>query len=392
MNNFNFIGKLVISHPEKFCEITDKGQKMNFGIRHKNDTAYLTLFDFGLPEKEIQSRTDDNEAFSIKVEDRFNPTIIQQTAKWTRYCTNVGSNDGKQIEFIHSTDFFNHLATHLPKLDSDAVLKVSGRIRFTVANNGNIYTNFEPKRIYVVSESSISKEEQGLFLNLDIYYKSEDVDTSNAINSTVIKAYVKEYISSKKENRYIPQTFYFDNVFKTSKNNGATALEACLSYLKVDDIPTMIKSAWRCKYRNGAEEEVINNDEIPLEIRAFERLGNAYEQHRVLGKHITRIVLLKPINLPEGRDKKERVLSILTDTGESFEDFSKLIYDPQEVKQIQKEIFGVAEIENTVKKDIEEKTTEQITANPFLAMDEELNKTQNKDVEEELSYDDFFVE
>ena len=260
MNAFRFVGKLEFNSLESKVPYVRKGttkngaayQTLSFSVvPTKNNRAFVERF--GMTEKEIKTKDNNNGDLTVDWADRFDEKIVNSVARYKRFSIKL---NGTYHEFISAYDFVQFVIDHLEEFKTKTFV-VTGGI------NVNVYNGKTSFRYQVQAIREVGDEEEienKLTVRFDTFYRAEDVvmDNWKKDKEIIINAFTYQYIDKDIKFKYVPTTYYINLANENNDKKVALFLkqfgiDAESDKIKIKD-KEVVSLPVRCEYINGSEE------------------------------------------------------------------------------------------------------------------------------------------
>ena len=279
---FSFIGEFALDTSKENNVrrgTTDKGSYLTIRpsiIAAKNNRGFCEIF--GMKQKVIKTKNQNNEDLDVAWDDRFDPEIIKKVAAYRKY---VISFNGEKHEFLSKYDFNEWILEHLEELKGKRVLAV-GRTQKNYYQ-GKARDTFPVDSIYEIGDDD--KRKNILSLTGVIFWNKDSIDAEEFKKSKkiYINGYTSEYISKEEGNKFVAQQFVLNcSRIDFENEEHINQMQARLMQLGLmyedGKIVNKLKKAYVCnefeiRVINGAEEVEFTIEQCTPAQKQFIQLG-----------------------------------------------------------------------------------------------------------------------
>ena len=121
MNTFRFVGNIVKPKDKsKLISQHGKCKSLKFGIKqNENNIGFVELTAFPIQDF-IYVYNKDGKSIKVDSSERTNESILKQISYSSKYITNIGSLDGKDLEFLTQMDLLDNLELNIDMINPQA--------------------------------------------------------------------------------------------------------------------------------------------------------------------------------------------------------------------------------------------------------------------------------
>ena len=298
-SRFRFCGEILIPSSDRnpfikrdtvqFSSGSVPKISINFGVKNGANCPYVGLQ--GFKHSTIKTRSKDNESIEIEWENRFDPDVVANVSRNSKFIVNLT----ERKEFITEWDMIEYLENELPKFKEDVVV----RGRFvrrpgTGEYAGKFYDNFNIDS--VLAASKVEDSSRSCRVTADLYYNKDCVDTADFKTNGIIhvSAYVPMWITSERAEMMVPFAVEFDprNIqiahneigFDPTTPQGKEQVQYYVDEILGRKSKDYVKMRWSVNVVNGAEEKPFDESCLTSRQKREIELGlSTIEDFRPLG-------------------------------------------------------------------------------------------------------------
>lgn len=240
----------------------NKGWKrLNFPVTDGNSVQFLDLF--GMPFTTFKTYVKDGEKSSkevtVKWEDRFNPSIVDQVVSYCKYILDLGERQ----EFITEYDFL--VALHDAVLNGKVQgqkLYIRGQIVFQ-KYNGQVQRRFKPQFISYAKGDTLSFDGEISFV---FDSESLDMESGKEKSQVYVDGYVLDYDKDAKKKVFMKETFVLD-YSHINELTDADDIDTARRQLKLISSLLKVKKGYHefgfvVKFLNGSTEQKLTLEDL----------------------------------------------------------------------------------------------------------------------------------
>lgn len=326
---FTFTGSPMITKnflTESTTQYGAKAVRINFGIKVGTNTEFCGLY--GSIRDTIHTYNDENQQIDVDWADRKDPEIIAKTARYRKFRTNIGTEDGEIKEFITEYDFIQYLADELRDYKPD--IRVTGNMSLRYDNKGVLRRNFNIDGVWMRRDTDKKK----LSIMTPLTFWKDCVDKSDLKESgkIYVNGYIPQYVNKEVETMYLPLTVVFNTRafdMNDPKQKGQYEYRLDLIDTKAKTPETMM---WDVRIVNGAQEVEFDESQLTkLQKKQIELGEKTLEDFRprgqIFGDRISELRFNEPDANGEYKDGP-------VDTGCKVSEFEDMIYVPAKDESI----------------------------------------------------------
>lgn len=320
---FTFTGSPSITKnflTESTTQYGAKAVRINFGVKVGTNMEFCGLY--GSIRDTIHTYNADNQAMDVDWSDRKDPEVIAKVARYRKFRTNIGTENGEIKEFITEYDFIQYLADELRDYKPD--IRVTGNMSIRYDNKGILRRNFNIDGVWMRRDG----DKTMLSIMVPFTYWKDCVDKSDLKENgkIYVNGYVAQYINKDVDTKFLPLTIVFNTaVFNMDnpKQKGQYEYRNELIDTKSKTPQTLM---WDVRIVNGAQEVEFDESQLSkfqkMQIELGEKtLEDFRPRGQIFGDRISELRFYEP---DFNGDYKDGPI----DTGYKVSEFEDQIYVP----------------------------------------------------------------